>query len=188
MRPQVDKCLIRQSKTQWHKERNLGREHFSSQRDKNKTEKSASQHGKTSSDARQSSKNPQGKKKSAIEIHVLKDEGKCFFCQEKGHMVKNCPKKRKRDADEDKDTKGKKSKPSIGLVPDMIVENAINDFSELCRAWGKIRDETALVFFDPGARANFITPELASKLGIRADEMGPAEVKQEWLVLVTQSW
>ncbi|MCO5608962.1 hypothetical protein L7F22_063180 [Adiantum nelumboides] len=29
-----------------------------------------------------------------------------------------------------------------------------------------------MVFFDPGARANFISPELASKLGIRAEEMG----------------
>ena len=53
------------------------------------------------------------------------------------------------------------------------MENAINESSELCRAWGKIRDETTLVFFDLGARANFITPELASKLGIRVDEMGP---------------
>ena len=51
----------------------------SSQGGTNKIEKSASQHGKTSSDAGQSSKNPQGKKKSAIEIQVLKDEGKCFF-------------------------------------------------------------------------------------------------------------
>lgn len=30
-----------------------------------------------------------------------------------------------------------------------------------------------LIFFDPGARANFITPALAAKLGIRLEEMGP---------------
>ena len=29
-----------------------------------------------------------------------------------------------------------------------------------------------LIFFDPGAKANFISPELASKLGHKPDEMG----------------
>ena len=29
-----------------------------------------------------------------------------------------------------------------------------------------------LIFFDPGAKANFISPELASKLDIRPEEMG----------------
>ncbi|MCO5566369.1 hypothetical protein L7F22_020046 [Adiantum nelumboides] len=46
--------------------------------------------------------------------------------------------------------------------------------SELCRAWGQVRDQQSLVFFDPGARANFITPQLAEKMGIKTDEMGPA--------------
>ncbi|MCO5547110.1 hypothetical protein L7F22_000552 [Adiantum nelumboides] len=46
--------------------------------------------------------------------------------------------------------------------------------SELCRAWGQVRDQQSLVFFDPGARANFITPQLAEKMGIKTDEMGRA--------------
>ena len=29
-----------------------------------------------------------------------------------------------------------------------------------------------LIFFDPGAKANFISPELAIKLGIKTEEMG----------------
>ncbi|MCO5610356.1 hypothetical protein L7F22_064592 [Adiantum nelumboides] len=37
---------------------------------------------------------------------------------------------------------------------------------------GKSSDQEVLVFFDPGARANFISPELASKLGICTEEMG----------------
>ncbi|MCO5598418.1 hypothetical protein L7F22_052513 [Adiantum nelumboides] len=43
--------------------------------------------------------------------------------------------------------------------------------SDVPLAWGEVRDQEVLVFFDPGACANFISPELASKLGIRAEEM-----------------
>ncbi|MCO5613087.1 hypothetical protein L7F22_067361 [Adiantum nelumboides] len=57
---------------------------------------------------------------------------------------------------------GTQLKDSLHLV------NAYNDSLE---AWGKVRDQEVLVFFDPGAHANFISPELASKLGIRAEEM-----------------
>ncbi|MCO5593498.1 hypothetical protein L7F22_047512 [Adiantum nelumboides] len=46
--------------------------------------------------------------------------------------------------------------------------------TELCRAWGQVQDHQSLAFFDPGARANFITPQLAEKMGIKTDEMGPA--------------
>ena len=54
----------------------------------------------------------------------------------------------------------------------MVGERRNDEASELCRAWGKVRDQTALIFFDSGARANFITPELATQLGIRSEEMG----------------
>ncbi|MCO5603352.1 hypothetical protein L7F22_057502 [Adiantum nelumboides] len=40
--------------------------------------------------------------------------------------------------------------------------------------WGQVRDHQSLVFFDPGARANFVTPQLAEKMGIKTNEMGPA--------------
>ncbi|MCO5570860.1 hypothetical protein L7F22_024589 [Adiantum nelumboides] len=59
-----------------------------------------------------------------------------------------------------------------GLVPDMVGDKPNSDASELCTAWGKVTDQTVLLFFDPGAKANFISPELASKLGIRSEEMG----------------
>ncbi|MCO5559736.1 hypothetical protein L7F22_013338 [Adiantum nelumboides] len=58
------------------------------------------------------------------------------------------------------------------LVPDMVGDKPNSDASELCRAWGKVRNQTMLIFFDPSAKANFISPELASKLGIRPEEMG----------------
>ncbi|MCO5610002.1 hypothetical protein L7F22_064237 [Adiantum nelumboides] len=48
-----------------------------------------------------------------------------------------------------------------GLVPDMVGDKPNSDASELCRAWGKVRDQTMLIFFDPGAKANFTSPESA---------------------------
>ncbi|MCO5548159.1 hypothetical protein L7F22_001617 [Adiantum nelumboides] len=77
------------------------------------------------------------------------------------------------DKDDKSDRKGKKPKPSAGLVSDLVGDHQQNmDATELCRAWGKVRNQEVLVFFDPGARANFISPELASKWGICAEEMG----------------
>ncbi|MCO5557923.1 hypothetical protein L7F22_011496 [Adiantum nelumboides] len=62
----------------------------------------------------------------------------------------------------------------LGLVPNILGSGDADASSELCRAWGQVRDHQSLVFFDLGARANFITPQLAEKLGIKTDEMGPA--------------
>ncbi|MCO5587719.1 hypothetical protein L7F22_041670 [Adiantum nelumboides] len=78
----------------------------------------------------------------------------------------------KQNKDDKSDRKGKKPKPSAGLVLDLVGDQQNVDATELCRAWGKVRDQEVLVFFDPGARANFISLELASKLGIRVEEMG----------------
>ncbi|MCO5609603.1 hypothetical protein L7F22_063833 [Adiantum nelumboides] len=61
-----------------------------------------------------------------------------------------------------------------GLVPDILGLADADASSELCRTWGQVRDQQSLVFFDPGARANFITPQLAEKMGIKTDEMGLA--------------
>ncbi|MCO5584642.1 hypothetical protein L7F22_038573 [Adiantum nelumboides] len=59
-----------------------------------------------------------------------------------------------------------------GLVPDIQGSADADASSELCRAWGQVWDQQPLVFFDPGARANFIPPQLAEKMGIKTDEMG----------------
>ncbi|MCO5548616.1 hypothetical protein L7F22_002076 [Adiantum nelumboides] len=80
--------------------------------------------------------------------------------------------KNSQDKDDKSDRKGKKPKPSVGLVPDLVHDQQNVDAKELCRAWEKVRDQEVLVFFDPKACANFISPELASKLGIRAKETG----------------
>ena len=97
--------------------------------------------------------------------------GKCFICEHKGHIASKCLQKGSKDA-EDKDVPSSK-KPSIGLVPNMVGDQPCDDATKLCRAQGKIRDSNVLIFFDLGARANFISPALATKLGIRPKEMGP---------------
>ncbi|MCO5558908.1 hypothetical protein L7F22_012498 [Adiantum nelumboides] len=67
-----------------------------------------------------------------------------------------------------------RARPSAGLVPDILGSADANASSELCRAWGQVRDQQSLVFFDPRATANFITPKLAQKMGIKTNELGPA--------------
>ncbi|MCO5604259.1 hypothetical protein L7F22_058422 [Adiantum nelumboides] len=44
--------------------------------------------------------------------------------------------------------------------------------SLLSYAWGKVREHDALILFDPGSTHNFISVELATKLGIHDFEMG----------------
>ncbi|MCO5613336.1 hypothetical protein L7F22_067612 [Adiantum nelumboides] len=80
--------------------------------------------------------------KTIEERKALRDARKCYICEE-GHFANECPQRNSQNKDDKSDRKGKKPKPSARLVPDLV-----------------------------GARANFISPELASKLGIRAEEMG----------------
>ncbi|MCO5597457.1 hypothetical protein L7F22_051535 [Adiantum nelumboides] len=110
--------------------------------------------------------------KTIEERKALRDAKKCYICEEEGHFANECPQRNSQSKDDKSDRKGKKPKPSAGLVPDLVGEQQNVDAMELWRAWGKVRDQEVLVFFDPGAHANFISPELASKLGIRAEEMG----------------
>ncbi|MCO5575657.1 hypothetical protein L7F22_029461 [Adiantum nelumboides] len=66
----------------------------------------------------------------------------------------------------------KKPKPSVGLVPDLVGDQQNMDATECAEHGGEVRNQEVLIFFDRGARANFMSPELASKLGVRAEEMG----------------
>ncbi|MCO5584150.1 hypothetical protein L7F22_038073 [Adiantum nelumboides] len=115
----------------------------------------------------------------------LMREGKCFGCGESGHISAKCPKKapkEQKEKDEDRpessrvaEERGRRGKMKTGLVPDCvgIDPNTMDVSTELCRAWGKVKDQEALIFFDGGAKANFISPELAARLEITPDRMGP---------------
>ncbi|MCO5551655.1 hypothetical protein L7F22_005159 [Adiantum nelumboides] len=102
------------------------------------------------------------------------------WCGAQGHRIKECPRRtaprqnQKRNQNQNQRSSTNRSRPSTGLVPNTLGSRDAHVSSELCRAWGQVRDHQSLVFFDPGARANFITPELVEKMGIKTDEMGPA--------------
>ncbi|MCO5581438.1 hypothetical protein L7F22_035322 [Adiantum nelumboides] len=112
-------------------------------------------------------------------------EGKCFGCGETGHISAKCPKKapkEQNDKDEDRsessraaEERGRKGKMKTGLVPDCVGTdpNTMDESTELCRAWGKVKDQEALIVFNGGAKANFISLELAAWLEITLDWMGP---------------
>ncbi|MCO5580138.1 hypothetical protein L7F22_034005 [Adiantum nelumboides] len=53
-------------------------------------------------------------------------------------------------------------------------ENAHCHGSPLSYAWGKVREHDAFILFDRGSTHNFISIELATKLGIQELEMGDA--------------
>lgn len=58
--------------------------------------------------------------KTDAEKTTLRAAGKCFICEQPGHIAPNCPQRTSKDA-EDKDAhKGKKTMPSAGLVPDVV--------------------------------------------------------------------
>ena len=42
----------------------------------------------------------------------------------------------------------------------------------LCHIWGKIQNQNAFIFMDPGSIHNMISSELAWKLGIKTKELG----------------
>ena len=45
---------------------------------------------------------------------------------------------------------------------------------QLCYAWGCVCDQDVLILFVPGSTHNFISLELAQRLGISTEELGPA--------------
>ncbi|MCO5551789.1 hypothetical protein L7F22_005291 [Adiantum nelumboides] len=117
--------------------------------------------------------------------------GQCFECGAQGHQITECPRRRAPRQNQDPNQKENqnqnqrsslnRSRPCVGLVPDILGSEDADASSELCRSWGQVRDHRSLVwdhqslvFFDPGARAKFITPHLTEKMGIKTDEMGPA--------------
>ena len=94
-------------------------------------------------------------KLSTEEIERYKKENWCYKCGDQGHISCACSKR--------------KVPPQAKKIHHPFKE--AKEASRLCFAWGKVRDIHSLILFDPGLTHNFISIELAQKLGIQTEEM-----------------
>ncbi|MCO5564104.1 hypothetical protein L7F22_017760 [Adiantum nelumboides] len=131
--------------------------------DKGKDKENGSSNVK-SNNKKQASKRPyQGTNRlSPEEMERYRKENRCFRCGTTGHTYRECPQR---------NTKRETPKVSNVITPSFDDSQEAN---ELCYAWGKIRDQHALILMDPGSTHNIISTELAEKLGIKVGKMGPA--------------
>ncbi|MCO5557823.1 hypothetical protein L7F22_011395 [Adiantum nelumboides] len=98
-------------------------------------------------------------KLSPEKMERYKKENRCYKCGEIGHISRACPRRQQR-----------KETPQATQI--LYPTKEAKEVSQLCFAWGKIRDMNSLILFDPGSTHNFISIELAQRLGIQTEEMG----------------
>ncbi|MCO5552160.1 hypothetical protein L7F22_005670 [Adiantum nelumboides] len=85
-----------------------------------------------------------------------------FKCGEQEHSYRSCPQR---------NTRNEQPRASMVEAPK---EEAHCKGSFLSYAWGKVREHDAFILFDLGSTHNFISLELATKLGVQDFEMGDA--------------
>ncbi|MCO5586422.1 hypothetical protein L7F22_040362 [Adiantum nelumboides] len=96
------------------------------------------------------------------ELECYRKENKCFKCGEQGHSYRSCPQRNPRN-----------EQPRASMV-EAPKEEVHCKGSPLSYAWGKVREHDAFILFDPGSTHNFMSLELATKLGVQDFEMGDA--------------
>ncbi|MCO5546726.1 hypothetical protein L7F22_000162 [Adiantum nelumboides] len=96
------------------------------------------------------------------ELESYRKDNRCFKCGEQGHTYRACPQR---------NASNEQPRASIIEAPK---EDVHCKGSPLSYAWGKVREHDAFILFDPGSTHNFISHELATKLGIQEFEMGDA--------------
>ena len=93
-------------------------------------------------------------------MEQYRKDNKFCKCKEQGHVSHVCPKRHKYA-----------NNPRATLVKAQE-EDCQSKGSSLSYAWGKLREHDALILFDLGSTHNFISTNLATKLGIHEFEMG----------------
>ncbi|MCO5607410.1 hypothetical protein L7F22_061606 [Adiantum nelumboides] len=96
------------------------------------------------------------------ELEHYRKENKCFKCGEKGHSYCSFPQRNTRN-----------EQPRASMV-EARKEDVHCKGSPLSYAWGKVREHDAFILFDLGSSHNFISLELAAKVGVQYFEMGDA--------------
>ncbi|MCO5597790.1 hypothetical protein L7F22_051872 [Adiantum nelumboides] len=96
------------------------------------------------------------------ELERYRKENKCFKSEEQGHSYCSCPQRNPRN-----------EQPRASMV-EAPKEEVHCKGSPLSYARGKVREHDAFILFDPGSTHNFISLELATKLGVQDFEMGDA--------------
>ncbi|MCO5575003.1 hypothetical protein L7F22_028800 [Adiantum nelumboides] len=96
------------------------------------------------------------------ELERYRKDNRCFKCGEQGHAYRACPQRNARN-----------EQPRASII-EAPKEDVHCKGSPLSYAWGKVRERDAFILFDPGSTHNFISHELAAKLGIQEFEMEDA--------------
>ncbi|MCO5571006.1 hypothetical protein L7F22_024737 [Adiantum nelumboides] len=96
------------------------------------------------------------------ELERYRKENKCFKCGEQGHSYRSCPQR---------NPCNEQPRASVVEAPKEEVHCKGSPLSYAC---GKVREHDAFILFDLGSTHNFISHELATKLGVQDFEMGDA--------------
>ncbi|MCO5604404.1 hypothetical protein L7F22_058569 [Adiantum nelumboides] len=95
---------------------------------------------------------------------TFRDEGRCFFCGEKGHMKPDCPQRQR---------KKESAPPSSNSIPD-VQGNTDQEKGkrQLLKGWGSLNNQRVLILYDPGSTENFISLDTANCLNLSTDKLG----------------
>ena len=99
-------------------------------------------------------------KKKLKKMDQYQKDNKSFQCGEQGHVLCMCPKK----------TQGNGTPKAF--VVEVLKKEGNSKVENLSYVLGKVRQLNTLILFDLGSTHNFISHELALKLGIHEVEMG----------------
>ena len=123
-------------------------------------------------------RNTEAKKQRLQRILRLRKQGKCYLCEQPGHIHTNCPKKHEKKATA---TPGKAKTAHVAALAGIFVtvlhrpvscldchfNEALFGPNDLLRVYGEINGQPVNILLDPGSSHNFISHVLVQKLKIK---------------------